>query len=56
VVFAVPGEQSVQVKPVMVGGQRLFAAAFRQSAKNPGWKAYNGSGTVVASGRLPASG
>ena len=53
-VFTVPRERSVQVRPVRIGGQRLFAVAFRGTATSLSWKAYDNSGAVVASGRLSA--
>ncbi len=53
-VFAMPGERSIQVRPVRIGGQKLFAVAFRGTAKSLSWKAYDNSGAVVASGRVSA--
>jgi hypothetical protein len=53
-VFTMPGEHSIQVRPVRIGGQKLFAVAFRGTAKSLSWKAYDNSGAVVASGRLSA--
>ncbi len=52
--FTVPRERSIQVSPVRIGGQQLFAVAFRGTAKSLSWKAYDNSGAVVASGRLSA--
>jgi hypothetical protein len=53
-VLAVPGERSIQVRPVRVGGQKLFAVVFvaPSTADNLGWKAYDSSGAVVSSGRV----
>ncbi len=53
-VFTAPGERSIQVRPVRIGGQKLFAVAFRGTAKSLSWKAYDNSGAVVASGRVAA--
>ena len=53
-VLTVPRERSIQVRPVRIGGQRLFAVAFRGHATSLSWKAYDNSGAVVASGRLSA--
>jgi hypothetical protein len=59
VVITVPGKPGVQVKPVRVGEQKLFAFVFPGTAQSLSWKAYDGSGTVVWSGReavpLPSS-
>lgn len=54
-VLTVPGERSVQARPVRVGGQKLFAFVFVSPAtsENLGWKAYDSSGAVVSSGRVP---
>ena len=49
-----PGERGIQVRPVRIGGQKLFAVAFRGTAKSLSWKAYDNSGAVVASGRVSA--
>jgi hypothetical protein len=51
VVLTVPGKPSVQVKPVRVGEQKLFAVVFPGTAHSLSWKAYDGSGAVVRSGR-----
>jgi hypothetical protein len=51
VVITVPGKPSVQVKPVRVGEQKLFAFVFPGTAQSLSWKAYDGSGAVVWSGR-----
>jgi hypothetical protein len=53
-VFTMPGERGIQVRPVRIGGQKLFAVAFRGTAKSLSWKAYDNSGAVVASGRVSA--
>jgi hypothetical protein len=54
VVLAVPGARSIQVRPVRVGGQKLFAFVFEAptTANNLGWKAYDSSGAVVSSGQV----
>ena len=50
-VLTAPGERSVQVRPVRVGGQKLFAFVFPETMQHVSWKAYDGSGAVVSSGR-----
>jgi hypothetical protein len=51
VVLTVPGKPGVQVKVVRVGEQKLFAFVFPETAQSLSWKAYDGSGAVVWSGR-----
>lgn len=51
VVITVPGIRSVQVRPVRVGEQELFAFVFPGAAQSVSWKTYDGSGAVVSSGR-----
>ena len=44
-----PDGTTVQVRPVTIGGQKLFAVALRPGTRPLRWVAYDGAGKVVAS-------